>query len=468
MSATSRTSDCRSGFLTSPDTSWSTSLPSNSMPWTASSLGTPIGMRSLSREREISPLICGASVIVGSNSSSSLLASFGDSFRRSKMTTGSRVSTRPSSAFSTRKVRLTPSMSMTGSSSPVRRTVRAASLTVAVKVGSSRLPGPWSWTSSGNSSCTWTFSTLIVPRSGDEAQSRKIDRSAATSSTRTSRWSLALFKLRPRMDGDENQPKDALSLEAVTLGLARAALIALSRSPVWATIHGAVTISTISRIATMPRMRIIRLPRFFGAGGLAGVCSLMAAPVSKRYWSWSVDSIDPLPRKQIGCFPPHAQWASSVVPRGPMRSLLILFLQSAKENKENEGDASPQARRRGAAAGQPASQRPSQQTRQRQAESPRGAPAIDPAPGPGTLPAGGGPRRQATPGLLETPGARGVPLRRRRHAQQEHRRPPGRLPSDGEAAPRADDAETSARFRRGTGSAGREGASAPARPLNRR
>ena len=84
------------------------------------------------------------------------------------------------------------------------------------------------------------------------------------------------------MDGDENQPKDALSLEAVTLGLARIALIAESRSPVWATSHGPVTISTTSRIATTPRMRIIRLPRFFGVGigGVGGVCSLMDAPDS--------------------------------------------------------------------------------------------------------------------------------------------------------------------------------------------
>jgi hypothetical protein len=83
------------------------------------------------------------------------------------------------------------------------------------------------------------------------------------------------------MDGDENQPKDALSLEAVTLGLARVKLISLSRSPVWATIHGPVTIRTTSRIATIPRKRRIRLLRFFGVGTAAEGCSLMAAGVSK-------------------------------------------------------------------------------------------------------------------------------------------------------------------------------------------
>ncbi len=79
------------------------------------------------------------------------------------------------------------------------------------------------------------------------------------------------------MDGDENQPRDALSLEAVTLGLARTQLINGSRSPVWDTSQGAVTTRTTSRIATTPRMRRIRLLRFFGVGAVAGDSSLMAA-----------------------------------------------------------------------------------------------------------------------------------------------------------------------------------------------
>src|SRR6516164_4686344 len=75
------------------------------------------------------------------------------------------------------------------------------------------------------------------------------------------------------MDSGENQPNDALSLDAVTLGLARIALIVRSRSPVLATIHGAARMRATSRIAKMPRIRSIRNRRRFGE--LAGACSLM-------------------------------------------------------------------------------------------------------------------------------------------------------------------------------------------------
>src|SRR6516165_10831812 len=78
------------------------------------------------------------------------------------------------------------------------------------------------------------------------------------------------------MDSGENQPNEALSLDAVTLGLARIALMARSRSPVLATIHGAARIRTTSRIAKMPRIRMIRNRDRLGVFG--GACSLMTLP----------------------------------------------------------------------------------------------------------------------------------------------------------------------------------------------
>jgi hypothetical protein len=77
-------------------------------------------------------------------------------------------------------------------------------------------------------------------------------------------------------------------------------------------------------------------------------------------------------------------------------------------------------------------------------------------------------RDQAAPGLAEAPGAPGVPPRRRRHAQQADRRPPGRVLADREASPGSADAEARTQFFSGTGSFGREGTVSPAQPLNRR
>jgi hypothetical protein len=71
----------------------------------------------------------------------------------------------------------------------------------------------------------------------------------------------------------ENQPNDALSLEALTLGLARMALIAGSRSPVLATIHGAAKINTTSKIARRPSRRGHR-----DFGLLTGLSVAMALP----------------------------------------------------------------------------------------------------------------------------------------------------------------------------------------------
>src|SRR6516225_3970521 len=88
------------------------------------------------------------------------------------------------------------------------------------------------------------------------------------------------------MDSGENQPNEALSLDAVTLGLARIPLMARSRSPVLATIHGAARMRATSRIAKMPRIRTIRNHRRFGV--LGGACSLMTLPPG-----WALECIDP-------------------------------------------------------------------------------------------------------------------------------------------------------------------------------
>src|SRR5207245_1488116 len=109
------------------------------------------------------------------------------------------------------------------------------------------------------------------------------DRSAAASSMRMASRSFALVRFNPWTERGENQPNDAFWLEAVTLGLARIALIVRSRRPLRATTSGATRARTRRNRARTPKSRMMRLLRPVGVGGLRGTgalaagCSLMAA-----------------------------------------------------------------------------------------------------------------------------------------------------------------------------------------------